>query len=114
MQLTLQGTTLTVTREAGDRKLYKESDFWHALKKHLNATYHQDCIKKLMYKDGHLVDDMQYYLRQRKWNYAIMDNYYAIRKVTEPYNEGEVTLAFVNWEPDNNGMFINSIKESAA
>jgi len=42
-----------------------ESLLLHRLKKILNARGY-DLIKKRMWRDGHLVDDMQQYLRTRK------------------------------------------------
>lgn len=89
----------TVHRTPEDGKIYKETAFWHALKKHLNEVYGTDLVKRLMWKDGHLVDDHDYYLRDRKWGFAIIDNHSAIRAVTTPFNEdGAVTLGIACWE----------------
>lgn len=38
---------------------------WHAIKKHLNENG-GDWVKKRMWKDGHMVDDVQMYIRMRK------------------------------------------------
>ena len=56
-----------------------------------------DVIKKLMWKDGHLVDDYQYYIRSRnpfeKGSFFIYQSDYAIRQIFEPWNEqGKVKL----------------------
>lgn len=109
MRLELDGLRLTVVRMAGDPKLYKESAFWHVLKKHVNEKYKTDLVKRLMWRDGHLVDDHQYYLRDRKWNYAITDNQYALRMVYEDYNVGAVTLDIINWEPALAMAFIQQL-----
>ncbi len=105
------GNGITVIRTANEPKIYKETEFWHKLKKHLNDWHGHDLIKKLMWKDGHLVDDHQYYLRDRKYGYCIFDSQHALRKVNEPFNEGQVTLAVHIW----NGIMpsIDSRKEKA-
>ncbi len=71
MKLNFSGSILTVTREENDPKYYGvvnaagESKLLHAIKKELNKQGY-DLVKKRMAKDGHLVDDMQQYLRTRK------------------------------------------------
>jgi hypothetical protein len=96
MRLTFEGGILTVTREATDKKLYTESALLHAVKKELNEQGY-DLIKKLMWKDGHLVSDTQHYLRTRKKGAGKADVYIyhgsnAICEASEPYNQGEVVL----------------------
>ena len=60
-----------VTKEPGDPKFSGvvnargESRLLYHIKNILNARGY-DLIKKRMYKDGHLVDDLQQYLRTRK------------------------------------------------
>jgi hypothetical protein len=60
-----------VTKEPGDPRFSGnvnaagESRLLHHVKKILNERGY-DLIKKRMWKDGHLVDDMQQYLRTRK------------------------------------------------
>lgn len=112
MKLTRRGLCLTVTREPTDPPIHSETSFWYALKKHVNTTYKQDCIKKLMSKDGHMVDDCQYYVRQRKWDYAIIDNHYALRAANTAFNLGSVDLHIVNWEFDRTVAFLQSIPET--
>jgi hypothetical protein len=107
MKLSITNTTIRLTREAGDPKFYGianaagESKLFHYLKKHLNqhGILGGDFIKKRMWKDGHLVDDMQQYLRSRKecadggiW--CIYNASYAIRGAEEDWNrDGEVVLS---------------------
>ena len=86
--LTVQ--TGTVSDPTPDR-FYSESAFWHALKKALNNGHtfrgeKLDLIKKLMWKDGHLVDDHEYYLRDRKGRYCIFDRDYNIRDLAKEFN----------------------------
>lgn len=60
-----------VTKEPGDkirvinREARGESTLLHHIKKILNARGY-DLIKKRMWKDGHMMDGMQQYLRTRK------------------------------------------------
>jgi hypothetical protein len=91
--------SLTVFRDPDDKKFYKETDFYHALKKHLNANGH-DLIKKIMCKDGHMCGDENgpYYLRDRKWRYCFFDGKYAIRQIHHDYNEGKAELLIEYWE----------------
>lgn len=63
---------ILVTRTEGDPKRFRggtwgsaDSQALHWLKKELNAKHGYDLIKTLMYKDGHLTDDTQHYLRFR-------------------------------------------------
>jgi len=88
MKVALNNSGCTVTREDGDSKLYNESRLLHLVKKELIQQGY-DVIKKLMCKDGHLVDDTQHYIRDRKGNFAIWFGSYAIRNSYEDYNEGE-------------------------
>lgn len=88
-----QMTRLTVEREASDPKFGKdESWFYYRVKRALKRKGY-NCIKKLAYKDGNLVDDKMYYIRERKGNWMIYDGDYALRLVTEPFDKGgSVTL----------------------
>lgn len=102
MKLIFSETTLTVIREENDPKYYGtlngagESKLLHAIKKELNKQGY-DLIKKRMAKDGHLVDDMQQYLRTRKKGAGIADIYiysgfWAIEGANERFNRGEVVF----------------------
>ena len=85
----------TTTREEGDPKIYSESLLLYRVKQELIKQGY-DVIKKRMWKDGHLVDDTQSYIRSRKDNkdsFAIWDTSYAIRFTYEDYNkDGELEL----------------------
>lgn len=71
MKVEIIGYRCTVTKEPGDPKFSGivnaagESRLLYHIKKILNARGY-DLIKKRMYKDGHLMSDMQQYLRARK------------------------------------------------
>ena len=99
--------SLLVEYEAGDPKYYGvqnaagESNLLYAIKRQLNANG-GDWIKKRMWKDGHMMDDMQQYLRMRKpasngVQIAIFNGRWAIESANETLNrDGKVTLAVVD------------------
>jgi len=97
--LNLQKNTCLIQR-ADDVKIYRESLLWHRIKRVLQRQGY-DVVKKLMWKDGYLVSDDQYYIRQRKWEWAITDSHYAIRSLCVAYNAGEPIVLTVhqgeNW-----------------
>jgi len=106
MKIQLKQNKCVVTRESKDPKFYGtinakgESNLLHVLKTKLNEQGF-DFIKKRMWKDGHLVDDMQQYLRERVpvkgRQLCIYNDAWAIQGANDPYNEkGEVTLAVHN------------------
>lgn len=100
MKAEFQGGSCVVTKEKGDPRFKDESHFLHHLKKLLNspAGGAMDLIKKRMWKDGHLVDDLQQYLRSRKIRpgaVAIWSSFWSIEDASARFNRnGEVTLAF--------------------
>ena len=57
-----------------------------------------DLIKKRMWKDGHMVDDRQQYIRARKKtgdperDIMIWNTFFQIRGANEDFNRGEVFL----------------------
>jgi len=71
MRFELADHSITIIREEGDPKFYGvvsargESNLLYRIKRVLNCNGF-DLIKKRMHKDGHLVDDMQQYLRTRR------------------------------------------------
>jgi len=94
---------VTVTREPGDPSFHGvrngagESRLLYHIKEKLNSEGF-DLIKKRMWKDGHLVDEMQQYLRTRspksKGPHVYITNpRWAINGAEVDYNEGQVTLA---------------------
>ncbi len=81
-----------VTREKGEKAIYKETEFYHKLKKEVQEQGH-DVIKKLVQKDGHMFGDKWiYYIRERKWKWCIVDPNWAIEQAQRTFNEGEITL----------------------
>ena len=94
------------TREPGDPKYYGtrngagESRLLAAIRDKLNAEVN-DLIKKRMAKDGHLVDDLQQYIRTRKKSsqglqVMIYSSFWALRGANDDWNErGDVWLSVV-------------------
>lgn len=103
MKVEIIGGTCKVTREEGDKRYSGviggkgESNLLYAIKNELNKQGY-DLIKKRMWKDGHLVDDMQQYLRTRKKGAGKADIYihntmWNIKGAEEYLNKwGEVEL----------------------
>lgn len=96
MKVVLREYECVITREKGDPKIYNgvwgDSRLLYLVKKELIKQGY-DVVKKLMYKDGHLVSSDVYYIRERKGKFAIWDDQYAIRFTYEPYNkDGRVVL----------------------
>ena len=106
MRVNLKKHACVVTRGKNDPKYYGtlqgrgESNFLHALKTELNKQGF-DFIKKRMWKDGHWVDDIQQYLRERSpvngRQLCIFNGAWAFEGANDPYNDtGTVTLPVVN------------------
>ena len=103
MRFELSDHTITAIRENGDPKFYGvknaagESRLLYQIKVLLNNNGF-DLIKKRMWKDGHLVDAYQQYLRVRHDrtdtpHVAIFSSFFAIHGAEEEWNKGKVTLS---------------------
>ena len=96
MLLEFRKNCIVVRKEVTDRKYgRKESQLYYDIKKVLIAKGY-DCIKKLAWKDGHLVDDNMYYLRDRKKRWSLSDALYSVRFLTEGFDNGEDVYLYVN------------------
>lgn len=103
MRIMFESHSIIVHREPNDPKYYGvvnaagESRLLYAIKKHLNAMGF-DLIKKRMAKDGHLMADMQQYLRTRKpsgdpnFDIMIYNGMWAICGAEEYFNAGSCRL----------------------
>ena len=103
MKLVFEKHKLHVYREVGDPKYYGvinaagESRLLYAIKNQLNAEG-WNLIKKRMWKDGHLVGDMQQYLRTRKpsgnpdKDIYIWNGHWQIHGAEEDFNSGHLVL----------------------
>jgi hypothetical protein len=97
MLLKINGNNLEVTREKSDPKVKQSgwcvdtlSSVLYTVAKYFNGAG-CDLIKKRMAKDGHLVDDLQHYLRTRKAtskgpHIYITDPNWNIRDIAKDYN----------------------------
>jgi hypothetical protein len=104
MLLEFKNNKLVVTREESDPKYYGnynaagESRLLYAIKTELNKQGF-NLIKKRMWKDGHMVDDCQQYLRPKnnkitsEKNIAIYWNNFAIEGANDAFNRGSVELS---------------------
>lgn len=115
MKFSIENNTLLVVRECGDVAIKRqsaaaagESHLLHHIKCALNAAAGVDLfIKKRMWKDGHMVDDYQQYVRTngrmsiRKYasvypDCGLMNNHFAISGLDDDWHEnGKVRLAIV-------------------
>jgi hypothetical protein len=92
-----------VTKEENDPRFSRgyalpESTFLYHVLKALKAQGH-DVIKKRMWKDGHMVDDTQQYIRTRKYmktpdgtesEFCVWNNAYQVYDMGEQFNKIEV------------------------
>lgn len=105
MKVTLTDRHCIVEREATDQRITGgpvnaagESLLLYRIKCELNAKGH-DLIKKRMHKDGHLVDDLQQYIRTRSSSSPqphiyILNDRWAIEGADAIYNrDGRVVLS---------------------
>lgn len=105
---------VTFYREENDPKFYGiryaagESNLLFYIKTWLNQRGFE-LIKKRAWKDGHLLDDKQQYLRANKKSsksphICIYSGFFAIEGAEKPWNEGEVDLMLetdiFNCQPD--------------
>ena len=96
MKIELVGINiLRVVRETNDPKFYGvqnaagESNFLYFLKKELNERFPTaHFIKKRMAKDGHLVDDMQQYIRTKDGKIMIYNGLWQIDGIEKDWNKG--------------------------
>jgi len=105
MKVELRERILLVIREDGDPKYYGvrnavgESKLLYAIKNELNRQGF-DFIKKRMAKDGHMMDGMQQYLRERRATngrmLAIYNPRWQIEGAEREFNRGKLTLAVEN------------------
>ncbi len=100
MKIARNGSSLTVVWEPGDVKVTTESQLLYHIKKEMNRQGY-DLIKKRMWEDGHMVDDHCQYLRDRKGEFAIWDDAYAVRSTVESLKKyGEVTFSWEEFKKD--------------
>ena len=95
---------VTVEKQKGDPIFHStewaqaESTFLYHVKKQLQSAGY-DCIKKRMWKDGHLVDDEQQYIRDRKGEWCIYNDAYAIYDAGEKFSQTwRVYLRYEDWK----------------
>lgn len=108
MKIEMKENCCVVTREENDPKFYGiingagESRLLYHIKKKLIRQGHR-VIKKRMWKDGHLMDDMQQYLRTEKGykpSFCIWNGMWNIKGAEKDFNNGQVVLNLMKdiWE----------------
>jgi len=86
--------TITIIREEGDKKVYNDSTLMRHIARKLNEMGY-NVVKKLMWRDGHMVDDNLTYIKTKRTDeqsFFIYDGAYNIRSAYKDYNEGELIL----------------------
>lgn len=95
MKIKIKDNGVVVSRQTHEFRVKNESHLLYRLKIELGLEGY-DFIKKLMWKDGHMVADTQHYLRARNKKdtrgtrgiFCIYDNDYSIRNSAEEFNKG--------------------------
>ena len=82
---------MRISRELGDKKVYKESTLYHYIVKALRVSG-EDVIRKIPDKDNCMFS-APYYIRDRKRTYCYIHNEYAFYTLNARFNEhGTVIL----------------------
>lgn len=115
MKISVQKTCIVLTREDNDPKFYGvqqaggESNLFYWLAKQfkkghpdLPPDFPKVWIKKRMWKDGHMKDDMQQYLRSKKpvhkdeqgekWYLCLYNDRWAIEGAEKDWNDERLVL----------------------
>lgn len=96
--LDIQKGWCKIVKDPIDKPIKDESQLLYHVKNHLTRQGHV-LIKKRMWKDGHMVDDKQQYVRSknlRKDPFCVYNSTWQIADAHWEYNErGVVTLAVV-------------------
>jgi hypothetical protein len=112
-KITIGEAFIKVEKEESDPKYFYngwgdgESKFLYWLKNILNKEpYNMDLIKKRMYKDGHLVDDNQQYLRSRKIikgnvDFMIYNGHWAITGLNDDWHKDGVVYLLLERYDEN-------------
>lgn len=106
MEIVFKDSHILVLRDVDDKAYYGiqnaagESALLYAIKQHLNKQGYS-LIKKRMHKDGHLVSEMQQYLRTCKptgdpnKDIYIYNGSWQIEGAEQAYNQGSCQLELV-------------------
>jgi len=74
-----------VRSEPDDTKIRTESQFFYHVSNILKGMGY-DVVKREMVKDGHLTSDGRFYVRDRKWRFCVLDEFYELNDIVEEYN----------------------------
>ncbi len=103
MNIEIYENFVNITREEGDKPIKNESQLLYHIKKYMNENGYK-MVKKLMYKDKHMVPFTQHYLKgivssttkmRPCWQkICVYDNNYVIRNSAKDYNTYQ-TVTFI-------------------
>jgi hypothetical protein len=97
MKYTHNGSRFIITASDDKEKYRTETAFFYALKLAMQANG-LDVVKKRMWKDGHMTDNYNLYIRDRKWKYCVVDPQHCVRAIYTEFNENRsVTMMYVDW-----------------
>lgn len=97
MKYEITDSRCIITASSSTERFYADTAFFYALKVAMQAAG-LDVIKRRMWKDGHMVDDCDYYIRDRKWRFCVHDADSQIRAVYTAFNDNRaVNLTYVDW-----------------
>jgi len=91
IEFNFQENSAIIRKEPNDEKVYCDSVLFYKIKIALQKIGF-DCIKRLMWKDGHLVDEREHYIIDRKSKWFMWNPNYQVRSAYEDYNDGKVIL----------------------
>lgn len=94
MILVIKGSSLEILKEITDKRPKNDSHFWFFVRNAFRSRG-VDCIKKLAYKDGHLVDNDTHYVRARNGSFYVWDRHYQIRSVARDFWRDGVAYVFL-------------------
>lgn len=98
MKIKIKGNRICFSRGTHESRVKNESHLLYRLKIELGLEGY-DFIKKLAWKDGHMLSNTQHYLRARdkketRGIFCIWDGEYALRDSSIAFNKGE-TVCFL-------------------
>lgn len=106
MKIKIEGRSMVLTREKSDKRPSSDSHLLYTLKKVLNLKPGYDLVKVRMWKDGHLTNDTQQYLRSRRLTpgtehvMIYHERYMVENAAKEFWSRGSVMLKIVRkWLP---------------
>ena len=89
VKLDIKAGICRVGRQEGDMPIKSESHLLYRIQQELKQQGY-NVVKRLMWKDGHLVSDTQHYIRARGGEWAIVDSFYTIQNSAVYYRDNGI------------------------